>query len=369
MKSAALVLSMMAFAGLARAAEPMPMTAERWTTSGEAAFVAYKGYDALQLKDGNAEAVLNGVTFGNGTIEFDVELTATMGTGIGFRRLDENNYEDFYFRPRQNCAEAYDCTQYAPKTHGVLLWDFFPQYQAPAAVRDGVWNHVKLVVSGQRMNVFVNDKLALKVGRLEGDALQGGVLLQGPGTFANLTMTPGAVEGLAAEPESDATASDPRFIRNWQLSPASVLAPGVEPDIADLPAPSAGWTPLAAERGGLMNITRRHGWAGRPPNRKLAWLKTTITSKHAQTKSVRLGWCREVWVFVNGRLVYADKNPYQPPEARKTPNGRCSLENGAFQLPLKVGANEVAVAVADNFYGWGLIMRLDDTEDVRLTPP
>jgi hypothetical protein len=203
--------------GPACAAEPVPMTAERWTTSGEAAFVAYKGYDVLQLKDGNAEAVLNGVTFGNGTIEFDVELTATMGTGIGFRRLDENNYEDFYFRPRPNCADAYDCTQYAPKTHGVLLWDFFPQYQAPAAMRDGVWNHVKLVVSGQRMNVFINDKLALKVGRLEGDALQGGVLLQGPGTFANLTMTPGAVEGLA-------TASDPRFVRNWQLSPFSVLA-------------------------------------------------------------------------------------------------------------------------------------------------
>jgi hypothetical protein len=80
---------------------------------------------------------------------------------------------------------------------------------------------------------------------------------------------------------------------------------------------------------------------------------------------VNFGWSREVWVFVNGRPVYADKNMYQPPTARKKPDGRCSLENGSFQLPLKAGANEVTVAVANNFYGWGLILRLDDVYGVQ----
>ena len=49
-----------------------------------------------------------------------------------------------------------------------------------------------MVVSGRRMNVFVNDATSptLQVGRLEGDAMKGSLRLQGPGTFANHVITP-----------------------------------------------------------------------------------------------------------------------------------------------------------------------------------
>jgi hypothetical protein len=361
----------------ANAAEQIkfPMAANRWTTTGEAEFVQHDGRDALQLKPGNyaehkmtGQAMLNDFTFRNGTIEYDVEPLGNMGAGIGFRRRDKDTYEDFYLRPRPNCSEAADCTQYAPQTHGVLLWDLFPQFQAPAPLREGEWNHIKLVISGQRMNIFINGAKSptLKVGRLEGDAQEGGLLLQGPGFFANLSVTPDAVEGLAAEPEKDATAVDRHFVRNWQLSPYSALPADKEPSSADLPAPSAAWLPLVAERGGLVNISRQYGLPFARPDRAVAWLKTTIISDKIQSKKVNFGWSREVWVFVNGSLVYADKNLYQPPTARKTPDGRCSLENGSFQLPLRAGANEVAVAVANNFYGWGLILRFDDLDGVQV---
>ena len=79
--------------------------------------------------------------------------------------------EMLYVRPSANCATAPDCVQYAPVTNGVLLWDVFPQYQAPAPVRQNEWNHVKVVVSGQRLNVFLNGARspALAIPRLEGD--------------------------------------------------------------------------------------------------------------------------------------------------------------------------------------------------------
>jgi hypothetical protein len=35
-------------------------------------------------------------------------------------------------------------------------------------------------------------------------------------------------------------------------------------------------------------------------------------------------------------------------------------------LPLKAGVNEIDVAIASNFYGWGVIMRLDDLNGVQL---
>src|SRR6476661_91758 len=140
--------------------------------------------------------------------------------GIAFRQQDEGNFELLYLRPDPNCPAFRACMQYAPQTHGVMLWDLFPQYQTRAPLRENGWNHMKLVVSGQRMNVFVNDAPlpTLVVGRLGGDATAGGLRLQGPATFANFEITPGAVDGLSPQPARDPLDGDRRLVRNWRLS-------------------------------------------------------------------------------------------------------------------------------------------------------
>lgn len=69
---------------------------------------------------------------------------------------------------------------------------------------------------------------------------------------------------------------------------------------------------------------------------------------------------------MNGKQVYADKNFFESEDARKYPDARCSLENGSFTLPLEGGNNEVAVAIANNFFGWGMMLRLADPEGVHL---
>lgn len=191
-------------------------------------------------------------------------------------------------------------------------------------------------------------------------------MFEGPGTFANLTVTPGMVEGLSAEPEKDQTEADHRYLRNWQISPFTALANDQQPALADLPPATAAWHALTTERGGLVNVSREYGLPLARPDRALVWLKTTVTSDKEQTKEVQIGWNREIWVFVNGTQVFADKNLYQPPSARKTPDGRCSLQNGSFSLPLKAGNNEIVAAVANNFYGWAVVMRLNDTKNVLL---
>jgi hypothetical protein len=43
-----------------------------------------------------------------------------------------------------------------------------------------------------------------------------------------------------------------------------------------------------------------------------------------------------------------------------------SLENGGFAAALEAGDNEVAVAIANNFFGCGLVLRLEDPEGVHL---
>jgi hypothetical protein len=142
-------------------------------------FEKIRGVDALALRQGPNEedvafAVAKGVSFRNGTIEFDVQPFA-MGTGLGFRRRGNNNFEYFYMRPNGKCPQSPDCLQYAPQTHGVLLWDVFPQFQAASPIHDGEWNHIKVVVSGRRMDLYVNatKSPSLRVGRLEGDEAEG----------------------------------------------------------------------------------------------------------------------------------------------------------------------------------------------------
>jgi hypothetical protein len=370
MNNHALALCLLSALPILRAAEPIPvpMTAEHWQTKDNAEFLHQLGFFQGLLRLNSGEAALHGITFGNGTIEFDVLTVGRGAPGIAFREQDKDNFELVYLRPDAACPAFRACIQYAPQTHGVLLWDFFPQYENRAQLRENGWNHIRMVVSGHRMNVFVNDapSPALEVGRLEGDAMNGGLHLEGPGTFANFTITPDAVDGLSPEPVQDASDSDRRLIRNWRLSKFSTLAEGREPGYNEIPAASAEWKPISAERGGLINLTREYGLPVREPNRALAWLKTTITSETAETRKVEIGWTREVWVFVNGKLVYADKNIFDLPSARKAPDGRCSLENGSFTLALKPGDNEVSVAIANNFYGWGLMLRLDDPEAVHV---
>jgi hypothetical protein len=356
----------------ARSAAPITvsMTPDRWQTRENAEFLRQLGFfhGLMRLNSGNA--VLKDITFADGTIELDVNTIGRGAPGIAFRQQDESNFELLYLRPDPNCPAFRACVQYAPQTHGVLLWDLFPQYENRAPLRENGWNHLRMVVSGRRMNVFVNDAASptLQVGSLEGDAMSGGLTLQGPATFANLVITPAAVDGLSPEPVTDPLDRDRGVVRHWRLSPFSAVPSGKEPRYDEMSPASAEWKAIGAERNGLLNLSREYGRPVTAPNQALAWLKTTITSDKKQTKKVDVGWTRDVWIFLNGKLVYADKNSFDSDPARKFPDGRCSLENGAFVLPLEAGDNEIAVALANNFYGWGLMLRLADPEGIQLPP-
>src|SRR5215475_5981139 len=118
-----------------------------------------------------------------------------------------------------------------------------------------------MVISGRRMNVFVNDATSptLKVGRLEGDAMKGGLRLQGPGTFANLVITPDAVDGLSPEPARDPLEGDRGLVRNWQLSAFSVLPNGKEASYDEMPGAAQGWKATSTAPNGLVNLSRVYG--------------------------------------------------------------------------------------------------------------
>lgn len=355
------------------AAQPtkIAMSADRWQQKGNVEFAQMEGFPLGLIRVNSGSAALNGLNFGDGTIEFDISPIGEDIPGIRFRRRDDHTAEEFYLRPGPNCPASNDCVQYAPVTHGLMLWDIYPEYQTQAPVRTDGWNHIKLVMSKRRMDVFINGAASptLVVDRLAGDALEGGLQLEGPAIFANLTVSPDAIDSLSAEPA--AKDEDHNLVRNWQISAEATLPEGKIPAFADAPAGSP-WDTITAERSGLVNLSRKYGSPTERAVSAVAWLRARVESDQPQTKHVSIGWARAIWVFVNGELIFADKNFYYPPSARRNPDGRLALENGSFDLPLQKGANEVVIALSNEFpgsashWGWGLKLRFDDLDGIGI---
>ena len=136
---------------------------------------------------------------------------------------------------------------------------------------------------------------------------------------------------------------------------------GTEVIVANLPKPESFTENIVAERKGLINLTRKFGGNA---TRKVVWLKANIKATVAQKNLLQLGFSDEVWVFLNGQMVFVDKNIYLQPPMRKYPDGRISIQNAKFNLNLKAGDNEILIAVANDFYGWGIIARMETMDGI-----
>lgn len=348
----------------------IPMTPDRWETkAGAVSFTEYKSKPAIQLLTPTDAAVVKGLEFSSGTVEFDWAPDGPAFAAFYFRRKDTLETECFYLRTHvEGVPNAMQAVQYAPFLDGVNLWDLLPNYQGPADVKKNEWNHLKLVISGQRMIVYVNDmqRPALHVPQLMGNTRSGALAFDGAGKIANLVIRPNQVEGLSPEPETDPTYNDPRFLRNWQISSVKDLPWGQEPFSYKAPQLTENWQPIAAERLGMVNITRKYGHTDRN-GRRLVWLKIKLKASKAQIRRVDLAFNDEVWIYLNNQPLFTDKNIFATPLS-KQPLGRLSLENTHFDLPLNQGVNEVLVGIANHFYGWGLIARLDNMEGIEVIP-
>lgn len=359
----------------------VPMQPAAWQfDSSKTEFVLYKSVPCVKGRN-NAfyQVFLKDQVFTAGTIEFDVELSGMGFPGINFRMsADNKNGEHFYIRSFGPVSSATRTTlQYAEIKDGVSMWDLADEYQAGAVIHQDSWNHVKLVISGKQMKAYVNDmhKPALVVPELESSQRSGGISLSGNVIFANLVIKPGVVESLDSSAALNVIANDTRYLRKWEVAPAIRFPFGKEIIIslpsmygtltkADLPDSSAKWQPLIANNRGIVNVYNLFG-ATENDARRLTWLRTTIIADKEQERTLQLGFSDEAWVFINGQIVYAGKNYFGTPQAKN--DGRCTIENANFTLPLKQGKNEIMIALANYFYGWGIIARLDDTAGLSLS--
>jgi len=360
----------------------IPMEPAYWEYDSTAVvFSMHRNVQAAQPKDPKRgyQIFLKNQSFTDGTIEYDVELTGMGFPGINFRMSDDRkNGDNFYIRSFGPVTPETRVTlQYAAIIDGVSMWDLSDEYQAGAVIYQEGWNHVKLIASGKQLKAYVNDmkKPALIVPEMESRRNNGTISFSGNVIYANLVIRPNATEGLSPEAGYISTCNDSRYLRKWMVTKSIEFPFGkdvVMPLLSmfgtlnhsDVPDSTMEWTPIVAESRGIVNLSRIYGGVQNDV-RRLAWLKTTIQSDKAQEKVLNFGFSDEVWVFINGQLLYIDKNYFGTP-SQKEFRGRCTIENTTIRLPLKEGKNEILIALGNYFYGWGIIARLNDTEGIHI---
>lgn len=346
----------------------IPLTPMHWTfQAGKVDFMDYKGQKTMRLAQQAGAVVLNEVVFQDGTIEFDLEpIRPESAQSIYFHRLDQNEQEIVYLRTNSTMNPlANDGIQYSPYVGGVNLWDLYPEYQAPALLKPGEWNHVKLVISGSRLQVFLNQapQAVLDIPKLEANSRQGSIAFEGASYLANLQVRPNVVDDVSSLATPDLTNHDPNYLRNWAVSTPQALPDGHELSVRQLPIPDQFTDSIVAERRGLLNLTRKYGASS---TRRVVWLQTNLVAQEAVKTNLQLGFSDEIWVFLNHQMVLVDKNLYQY-NMRKYPDGRISIQNATVPLNLKTGENDLLIGVANDFYGWGLMARLESTNHILAT--
>lgn len=360
-------------------ARNIPMTQASWTAAPERAeFITHRGVPAVKVTPSpealfakSGQVVLNDVQFSDGTIEFDVEITDFFLSAIYFRHQDTENAEVFYLRTyRAGDPTGPDAIQYTTLIKGVALWDVHPKYQTAAIIHKEGWNHIKLVISGQRMHVYVNNMSGptMEIPQLLGPSGTGSIALEGGGIFANLVIKPGVTEGLSPEAGFDPISKDIRYVHQWEITEPFALPPGRELVSAMLfnaysdhyPTENTRWQPVSSEHEALINISRKYG---KSEDRRAVWLKKTIHSNSEQVRQMNLGFSDEVWVLLNERLVYVGKNLYSHP-IMKDPFGQISIHDASFSLPLQEGDNTLLVGVANSLFGWAILARLENPDGV-----
>lgn len=345
------------------------LSSEKWVfQNGKVDFLNFRGRKAMKIAPASGPVVIKDFIFKDGTIEYDVLPAKTeFASAIYFHRKNEKEQEIVYLRvPKMTDPFANEGIQYCPILDGVNMWDMYPQYQSSAAAKADEWNHIKLVISGMQMQVFVNNNLRLIVPKLEGREHTGSIAFDGDSYISNIEIKPNQMEGLPQIEGADLTRHETNYIRNWSITQPTALEEGREPTtFRDLPKDEAFTEKIAAERYGLINLTRRFGSAEK---RRIVWLKAVITTKEPTSVNLQLGFSDEIWLYLNDQITYTDKNIFRQ-NMKKYPDGRISIQNGNIRLKLKKGENQLLVGVSNDFYGWGLMARLENMENITAIEP
>jgi hypothetical protein len=278
-----------------------------------------------------------------------------------WRVRDRENYESFYVRPHQ--VGNPDSVQYNPTYNDVASWQLYHDEGFWAAIDFpiGDWFTVRVVFAGSRAEVFVGDMRSpgLEVAELKMPVAAGavGMLIGGPGLFVSRfaysdVAVPFAGAGAAL------LAPTPGIVPAWSVSDAFAEADPAPAELGSDALAGRQWTRREAEASGLVNLAIANGIRG---GRNTCWARTTIRSGAARIVPMHLGFSDRAVVYLNGHALFAGSDGYRSRDYRFL--GSIGWWDTVY-LPLRAGDNDLAIAVSEDFGGWGIQARFDSSDEL-----
>ena len=354
-----------------------PPSGGPWVLAGDSTrLVQFEGREAIRMYTGSATRT--DLVLQDGTIDVDVRTTRRRSfVYLRFRVEDEDNAEEFYLRPHK--SELPDAAQYAPVFNGQSAWQLYHGERGTAApaIETGVWTRLRVVLSGTRAAVFLGDTVKpLLVVPLARTPRAGYVQLASflpagtPGSgpiawFSNLQVRPNVIA--YAFPPERVVPLPSGVIARWSLGP-SFVTKDVEPR-AIAPAWMSPARVATVEPNGMVELNR---WLPNPAGYDPAArqdmgvvARVTVTAARAGPRALQLGFSDAATVFLNGTPLFHGDDSYVFAQRR---DGIIGFDQATIYLPLKAGANELAIVVTDHFGGWGVMGRFTDMRGLAFPP-
>jgi len=151
------------------------VTSSMQTCKGSKALIIKKGFNNYKFGIVAYPKTLN---FTDGEIELDIASSNGQEyLGFAFRIQDAHHYQTVYFRPAS--TGTINAIQYMPeKKEDFNWWDYEAEkYQAKATLPAINWFHVKAVVKGNELKVYINHEAtpSMVYKNLDPDLKQGSV--------------------------------------------------------------------------------------------------------------------------------------------------------------------------------------------------
>ena len=362
-KNSTIIMALLAVL-IGHAQDILPIDTSTWQINSNNYIIEnYKGEPAIYLKGTMA---LKEVEFLNGTIEFDLFLRKEWGfPGIYFRSNGQNS-EQFYFRP--HLSGKPDANQAAPVTNGISPWQFYfgPKYSFPYEYKYDDWTHVKLVVNGDKAQVFLDYSERPHLSwNLFHETKAGYIVFYCSGSaamyFSNISVNKDATELIDFEP-GERPAID-GLVEEWLISDKFEETTFEDPSELEQLLKDRRWNnKIQVEEGTAANISRKEIlYDGLPGNTVFA--KLTITSDTDQTKLFDFGYSDRAVAILNGQPIYKGTNKWKSRDYRYL--GTIGLFDSVY-LNLKKGKNTLLLAVSEDFGGWLVTGKFSDPTGIKV---
>ena len=316
------------------------------------------GKDVIKLDRGIVWT--KGIDFADGIIEADLSVNPERSfAGISFRGDEEGNAETIYLRVPLSGRD--DAIQYVPSFNNEANWQLYPEHQANYIFPQTGWVHMKIVVSGNTAQLFIDTvtKPVLTITNLRTHNRSGkiGFTCLGEETFANLTCTPMP----RSAPTAVAVRKEDGLITQYQISQSNTIDKQTK-EVAYPSSMNLNWKTVATDEDGLLDISKyyakQNGETYQSRSNDIVWLKQELLADEPVTRRMNFDFSNRVWVFLNGQILYHGDHSFFLKGSFFQGSIEKNFISDALYLPLKKGKNELLIGISAVANGWGIISKI-----------